>query len=36
MRRDDGSYLLDMPVAARDAVAFAKGLSYFEFQGMAS
>ena len=31
MRRDDRSYLLDMLVAARDAVAFAKGLSYGEF-----
>ena len=31
MRRDDRSYLLDMLVAAHDAVAFAKGLSYDEF-----
>ena len=31
MRRDDRSYLLDMLVAARDAMAFAKGLSYDEF-----
>ena len=31
MRRDDRSYLLDMLVAARDAVTFAKGLSYDEF-----
>ena len=31
MRRDDRSYLLDMLVAARDAVAFTKGLSYGEF-----
>ena len=31
MRRDDRSYLLDMLVAARDAVAFMKGLSYDEF-----
>ena len=31
MRRDDRSYLLDMLVAARDAVAFTKGLSYDEF-----
>lgn len=31
MRRDDRSYLLDMLIAARDAVAFAKGLSYDEF-----
>ena len=28
MRRDDASYLLDMLVAARDAVAFANGLSF--------
>ena len=31
MRRDEASYLLDMMVAARDAVAFAQGLSYAEF-----
>lgn len=31
MRRDDASFLLDMPVAARDAVAFAAGLSFSEF-----
>ena len=31
MRRDDTSYLLDMLVAARDAVAFAHGLSYADF-----
>ena len=31
MRRDDASYLLDMLVAARDAVAFADGLLYAEF-----
>ena len=31
MRRDDASYLLDMLVAARDAVAFAAGLSFSEF-----
>ena len=31
MRRDDRSYLLDMLVAARDAVSFTKGLSYDEF-----
>ena len=31
MRRDDRSYLLDMLVAACDAVAFAQGLSYDEF-----
>ena len=31
MRRDDTSYLLDMLVAARDAVVFADGLSFSEF-----
>ena len=31
MRRDDASYLLDMVAAARDAVAFADGLSFAEF-----
>ncbi len=31
MRRDDASFLLDMLVAARDAVAFAEGLSYSQF-----
>lgn len=31
MRRDDASYLLDMLVAARDAVVFADGLSFSEF-----
>ena len=31
MPRDDAAYLLDMLVAARDAVAFAKGMSYAEF-----
>ena len=31
MRREDRSYLLDMLVAAREAVAFAEGLSYDEF-----
>ena len=31
MRRDDSSYLLDMLVAARDAVSFADGLTYSEF-----
>lgn len=31
MRRDDASFLLDMLVAARDAVAFAAGLSFSEF-----
>lgn len=31
MRRDDASFLLDMLVAARDAVAFAEGLSYTQF-----
>lgn len=33
MRRDDAAYLLDMLVAARDAVAFADGLSYDEYLG---
>ena len=28
MQRDEASYLLDMPVAAREAVAFAEGPSY--------
>ena len=31
MPRDDTAYLLDMLVAARDAVAFAEGMSYAEF-----
>ena len=31
MPRDDASFLLDMLVAARDAVAFAERLSYAEF-----
>ena len=31
MPRDDAAYLLDMLVAARDAVAFAEGVSYAEF-----
>ena len=31
MGREDASYLLDMLVAARDAVGFAIGLSYAEF-----
>ena len=31
MPRDDAAYLLDMLVAARDAVAFAEGMSYAEF-----
>lgn len=33
MRRDDASYLLDMLVAARDAVAFSEGLSFSRFAG---
>ena len=33
MRRDDGSLLLDMLDAARDAVAFADEISYAEFAG---
>ena len=33
MRRDDGAYLLDWMVAARDAVDFADGLSYDEYPG---
>ncbi len=31
MRRDDSSFLLDMLVAARDAVSFADGLTHSEF-----
>lgn len=31
MPRDDTAYLLDMLVAARDAAAFAEGVSYTEF-----
>ena len=31
MSRDDTAYLLDMLVAARDALAFAEGMSYDEF-----
>ena len=31
MPRADAAYLLDMWVAARDAVAFAEGMSYDEF-----
>ena len=31
MQRDDRSHLLDMVVAARDAVAFTNGLSHDEF-----
>ena len=31
MRRDQAAYLLDMLVAARDAVEFANGLSYQAF-----
>ena len=33
MRRDDAAYLLDMLVAAHDAVTFADGLSYEEYLG---
>lgn len=32
MPRDDAAYLLDMLVAARDAVDFAEGVSYAEFE----
>ena len=32
MPRDDTAYLLDMLVAARDAAAFAEGVSYTEFE----
>ena len=31
MPRDDTAYLLDMLVAAQDAVSFAEGMSYAEF-----
>ena len=31
MSRDDSAYLLDMLLAARDALAFAEGMSYDEF-----
>ena len=33
MRRDDTSWLMDMLVADREAVAFADGLSYSDFAG---
>ena len=33
MQRDETAYLFDMLVAARDAVAFADGLSYDEYLG---
>ena len=33
MPRDDTAYLLDMLVAAQDAVSFAEGMSYAEFLG---
>ena len=33
MPRDDNSFLLDMLVAARDAIAYAEGLSYADFEG---
>ena len=32
MPRDDKSFLLDMLVAARDAIAYAEGLSYADFE----
>ena len=31
MQREEAAYLLDMLVAAREAVAFADGLSFAEF-----
>ena len=31
MRRDDAAYLLDMLLAAREALSFTEGLSYDEF-----
>lgn len=31
MPRDDGAYLLDMLLAAREALSFTEGLSYDEF-----
>ena len=31
MPRDDTAYLLDMLLAARDAVSFAEGMSYADF-----
>ena len=31
MQRDDSAYLLDMLLAARDALSFTEGLSYDEF-----
>ena len=31
MPRDDSAYLLDMLLAARDALSFTEGLSYDEF-----
>ncbi len=31
MQRDDSAYLLDMLLAARDALSFTEGLSYHEF-----
>ena len=31
MPRDDSAYLLDMLLAARDAVSFTEGMSYDEF-----
>ena len=32
MRRDDTAYLLDMLLAARDAVDFAAGLTFVQFE----
>lgn len=32
MPRDDKSFLLDMLVAARDAIAYSEGLSYADFE----
>jgi len=32
MPRDDASYLLDMLLAVRDAVHFATGLTYTQFE----
>ncbi len=32
MQRDDASYLLDMLVAARDAMTYADGLSHADFE----
>ena len=32
MPRDDGAYLLDIPLAAREAAAFADGLTIADFE----